>query len=97
VHAVLVAQATPWSLAKVTPAGLGVACTVQAEPFQRSASVSIVEPVRAVPTAVQAVGEVHDTAFRTPFEVEGNGTDWIAQVVPFHASTSIRRLALLLK
>jgi hypothetical protein len=39
---------------------------------------------------VQAVAEVHDTAFRNPLVVAGLGTERSDQRVPFQASASIR-------
>jgi len=44
---------------------------------------------------VHAVGAVHDTAFRTPLDVDGPVTPWIVQLVPFHPSASILRCPLL--
>src|ERR1039458_9432728 len=69
----------------------------QALPFQRSATAST--PPGALsenPTAVQAFGEVHDTALRfPPVEPLGVGMAWTRQLVPFHASArfTLRRAA----
>jgi hypothetical protein len=53
------------SALSVTPMGLGVAWTDQVVPSQRSAMVpSPPEPTLTGPTAVQAVGEVHDTSVK---------------------------------
>jgi hypothetical protein len=48
-----------------------------------------------LPTAVQAVEVVHETALSRWLVDDGSAVDWIVQVVPFHASASVRwRLAV---
>jgi hypothetical protein len=66
IHAVAEVHDTPASFVTIAPAGLGVACTVQAAPFHTSASVtSCLKVLVNHPAAVQAVAEVHDTLPRT--------------------------------
>jgi hypothetical protein len=57
---------------------------VQAVPSQRSANGL---PITPYPTAMQAVGEMHDTPDRTLWPATV-GVGWMAQVVPFHRSTN---------
>jgi hypothetical protein len=56
----------------MAPAGAGVGCNVQWEPFQRSASARVL-PVRLVtlPTAVHAVTEGHETPNSRPARAPG--------------------------
>jgi hypothetical protein len=90
------AHETASNVAFAEPVGFGVLCTVQAAPSHRSASVTFTEPGPSkLPTAVQAVGEVQDTAFRTPLVFDGSGTDRLVHLLPFHDSASIRRLPAL--
>src|SRR6516164_1902084 len=71
------------------PVGLGVVWIDHAVPFQRSASVTVVVLVEVLPTAVQALADVHDTPPRTTDDPPaGVGVCWIDHVVPFHRSAS---------
>jgi hypothetical protein len=46
-----------------------------------------------IPTAVQAVAEVHDTPLRAELTLPlGLGVAWTAQDVPFHRSASVASL-----
>ena len=65
----------------------------QVAPFQRSAKFTWPELALYWPTAVQAVGVVHDTDCRTLSEVlAGLGVGWIVQVVPFQRSAKVSSL-----
>ena len=82
---------TPTSRLRVAPAGLGVRWIAQLLPFHRSASVAST-PARFVndPTAVQDLGDVHDTPSRLLLVAPaGFGVRWIDQLVPFHRSASV--------
>lgn len=59
----------------VAPLGFGVAFIAQAVPFQLSASVTSLtgEPVIRVPTAMQLLAAVHDTALRVAWLVAAAG------------------------
>jgi hypothetical protein len=71
-----------------TPTGLGIVCTVQLVPFQRSASAPPLVPAEE-PIAVHAFADVHDTPNRElAGAVGGTEVVWI-QLVPFHASANI--------
>ena len=98
-HEVADGHDTPWRMALVDPAGFWVPWTVQLAPFQRSASVTSPEPpLRKLPTAVHAVEEVQDTAFKNPVVFDGVDIGCTAQLVPFHPSASILVVdALLMK
>jgi hypothetical protein len=68
----------------------------QVVPFQASARVPS-ELVTELPTAVQAVGEMHDTPERElDVAPVGLGVDWIDQVVPFQASARVTVVPALL-
>lgn len=68
---------------------MGVRSTVHFVPFHRSASVTTVFGTPDVPTAVHALGEVHDTPSRLVVtEGVGSGVDWIVYSLPFHLSAS---------
>src|ERR1700730_2292988 len=92
VQAVAVLHDTPFRKLLTAPAGLGVGWIFQLLPFQRSASVTRVpEPLPESPTAVQAVAAVHDTPIRKlPVAPVGLGVGWIAQLLPFQRSASVR-------
>jgi hypothetical protein len=92
-------QDTALSTMSVAPAGFGVTWVAQVVPFHTSTSVTL-ELCRLLPlnpTAVQAVAELHDTAFswlaRAP---EALGIDWTAHAVPFQSSAKATTLPLLL-
>jgi len=85
VHAVDDRHTTRFSELNTAPVGLGVAWIDQEVPFQRSANVVRLERVLPVlPTAVHAVGDVHETPVRK-LEVApaGLGVATIAHFVPF--------------
>lgn len=71
--------------------GLGVFWIFQWTPFHTSARVvSTNELCRKDPTAVQEVGDVHDTLYRLlPPIFMGLGTCWIVHVFPSHASEKL--------
>jgi hypothetical protein len=71
---------SPW-----VPGGVGVDWTVHVVPSHRSASSS---PEAVPPTAVHALGEVHETAFRAPGLAEV-GVGWMRQAVPSHRSVIV--------
>jgi len=72
-------------------APFGVVWIVHEDPFQRSASVLYtLLAFPTDPTAVHAVGEVHDTSPRYDWvDPTGEGADWMAHLDPFHCSTNI--------
>jgi hypothetical protein len=89
VHAVAAVQETPLR-ALALLLGFGVVCIDQPVPFQRSANV-VLEGVFALiaPTAVQALGDEHDTAENSALWASwGFGGLRSDQVVPFQVSTS---------
>ena len=92
-HAVLVlveAQETLASPLAVLPAGTAACCVLHVVPFQRSASGTVLVPLKNEPTAVQAFGAVHDTPCRAGSEPPGGmGVFWMVQVVPFQASAQV--------
>src|SRR5262249_15992966 len=75
-------------------AGLGVGSGRQVLPFHHSANVGPPGPgLKSVPVAVQARGDVQDTASNTPPGSPcGNGTARTCQAVPFRDSASGRAL-----
>ena len=82
---------TPTSRLRVAPAGFGVRWIDQLLPFHRSASVAS-PPPRFVndPTAVQDLGDAHDTPSRLLLVAPaGFGVRWIDQLLPFHRSASV--------
>ena len=67
-------QETPVSVLDWAPCGLGVRCTVQAEPFHASASVTPAPALSCrLPTATQALTDKHDTAVSRPCGTCGLG------------------------
>ena len=99
-QAVAALQDTAASPVPTDRPGLGVAWIRQLVPFQRSASdtVMLLPPdaprppgvlIVVAPTAVQAAGELQDTARNSlPVDPAGLGVAWMCQLVPFHASAS---------
>ncbi|MDQ6744435.1 MAG: hypothetical protein M3Z27_00200 [Actinomycetota bacterium] len=84
-------QDTPLRLTFVAPIGMGVLWIVQLVPSQPSIRgvVVLVVPLvlTEIPTAVQAVGEVQDTALRLLLELPiGMGALWALQLVPSQRS-----------
>src|SRR5215472_11783381 len=80
-------------------AGLGAGRMVHLFPFHRSAKDRTgpdwEEVVKYAPTAMQAVGEVQDTAGRKLATAPaGTGVGWMVQVEPFHRSARTRLLAV---
>jgi hypothetical protein len=70
----------PWA-----PAGVGMGCMAHRVPFHPSARF----PEAESPTAMQADGELHDTALRAaPGRV---GTGWMRHAVPFHRSAIVTK------
>jgi hypothetical protein len=83
-HAVADVHETPPRKAEGTLAptpGVGVVWIFQVPPCQNSASVA---SVPLYPTAVQAVADGHETAFRLP--PLGPGVVWVVQVLPSQCS-----------
>lgn len=90
-HALAPAHDTPLSCTAVAPEGSGMLWADQLVPFQRSATATLwpTAVLRAAPTAVHAVGDVHETPVSWTSEVfVGNGTGWIVHLVPFQPSAS---------
>src|SRR5689334_18072288 len=90
VQAAAVGQDTASSSLASDPAGPETGWMAQLVPFHRSAS-GVVAPVLpdSAPTAVQARAEAHETAKNPAWgKPAGAGTDWRAQLVPFHSSAS---------
>ena len=90
-------QETSVSEALWAPVGLGPVWILQVVPFQRSASAAV-EPVlkSEVPTAVQFVADVHETASNELSAPPlGLGVDCIAQLVPFQRSARVDSVALI--
>jgi hypothetical protein len=74
----------------VLPAGTTTFCGVHLVPFQRSASGTLLVPLKNEPTAVQAFGAVHESPCRAGSEPPaGMGAFWMVQFVPFHASAQV--------
>ena len=83
VQAVGDAHDTPFSSTLFAPDGKGVGWTDHLVPSQRSTRT---DPVPEIPTAVHAVGEVHETAHSVP---ESDGLRWTDQRVPSQLSTRV--------
>jgi hypothetical protein len=90
VHAVADVQDTLIRKLLAAPRGLGVGCTVQLVPFQRSARVTIAPPRSSSPTAVQALPVVHDTPFR--LLTAGRGVLRIVQLMPFQDAANVPKV-----
>lgn len=73
---------TPFSELPFAPAGLAVGCTIQLEPFHRSANVDwILSLCKGThPTAMQSVSDMQDTAARCPIGRRGVGAGSICQL-----------------
>ena len=85
VHAVAEVHDTPRRLLLGGPLGLGVVWIVQLVPSYRSANVPrLPMPGPVSPTAVHALADMQETAFRLP----PLGVVWIVQVLPSHRSAS---------
>src|SRR5664279_4557673 len=80
---------TPAGDTNAAPPRIAV-CISRLWPFQRSANVKAVSPLREKdPTAVQAVVDVHDTATSRPAVAPvGLAVVWIDQPTPSHRSAS---------
>ena len=90
VQALAVAHDTLINVGWFAPGGVGVVWIVQAAPFQRSASVDCVVIDVDVPTAVQAVLDVHDTPSNSLAAAPlGSGLVWTFQLVPFQRSARV--------
>jgi hypothetical protein len=77
------AQETPVRLLEKSPWGLGVRWTDHAVPFHDSARVTSAPAMsRRWPTAMQALGGMHDTAFSRPCGISGLGVGCTAQAAP---------------
>jgi hypothetical protein len=91
VQAVAELHDTPLRTLYVAPGELGLVWIDQLVPFHRSAKVTTL-PARLwkYPTAIQAVGDVHDTALSWPDVAPvGLGVGCIVQLVPFHRSANV--------
>jgi hypothetical protein len=81
---------TPSRAASVAPPGLGLVTIAQLVPFHCSTTVLKCEFVKLQPTAKQLVVVRQETLLRTDSSVPlGFGLVRIAQLVPFHRSTSV--------
>jgi hypothetical protein len=98
VHALGEVHDTPSSTAAIAPVGLGARWIVHFVPFHLSASGAATRGRPELPTAMHAVGEVHDTPLRELNAAGGFGVGWIVHFVPFHCSATVaatpRRLEL---
>ena len=75
------------------PDGFGVGWIDQLVPFQASARVVLPAPLFCIPTASQAVRELHDTATSEALvDPEGLTVDIRDQAVPFHRSARVAPL-----
>src|SRR3954470_2805019 len=76
-HAVAEVQDTPEKALSMVPA-CGTVCSSQLLPFHRAASANSVPVLSTkLPTAVQALGAVHDTSSNSPVtKSAGVGTFW---------------------
>jgi hypothetical protein len=89
-QAVAEVQDTPVSWVWTAADGLAVDWTDQLVPFHPSAKVTSREGPMNQPTAVQAVGDQHDTPFRWLYVAPvGLAVDSVDQLVPFQRSTNI--------
>jgi hypothetical protein len=78
---------TPLSVLFVPPVGMGTALGVHVAPSQCSARADWPAWEGEVPTALQALPDVHETASNEMFVTPvGLGTVWIVHVFPFHRS-----------
>jgi hypothetical protein len=91
VHAEAEVHETADRLLLVAPLGVGVVWVVQVLPSQNSASVA---PAPLFPTAVQAVADVHETAFRLP--PLGVGVVWVVHELPSPRTASVTAVPLLM-
>jgi len=92
-------QDTPFRKLCTAPAGLGVGRMVHFLPFHRSARDRAGPDwdavVKYAPVAMQADGEVQDTASRKLCTaLAGFGVGWMVQVVPFHRSARVLPFAV---
>jgi hypothetical protein len=72
------------------PLGLGVRMSFQVLPFQVSASVtSKPAPFLYCPTAMQALNDGHDTAFRVPIFTSAFGVLWIVHGLPRRGTSDV--------
>jgi hypothetical protein len=74
----------------LAPEGPGVVSMDQLVPFQRSASAAVTFGLKEVPTAMQFVADVQETAARKLFQPVALGVVWMDQLVPFQRSASVR-------
>jgi hypothetical protein len=96
-----------WLPGEICRLGVGVASIVHVLPFQRSANVAFLSAkfpgvlglaLSRAPTAVQAVGEAHDTPASSTSgnaPAGGVGVGWIVQTVPFQRSANVSSLPAL--
>ena len=94
VQALMDVHDTPLSRLLGAPAWLGVGWIDQLVPFQRSTRdrpAGRLDQVENVPTAVQALAEVHDTPLsELPMSSAGSATAWTDQLFPSQRSASGR-------
>lgn len=86
VQAVADVHDTPVKKLIGAPAGAGIDSTVQLVPSHLSAMTA---PALLFPTAVQALVEVQETAFRNAPGLLDVGVGWMLQLVPFQVSVSV--------
>jgi hypothetical protein len=93
VHAVAAVQETPLNRLLVAPDGVGTTTVAQLLPFHRSASARVgltAGLVAKLPTAVQALAELHDTPDSMLLVApDGFGVDWTAHLVPLQRSANV--------
>jgi hypothetical protein len=81
---------TPFRKLLAAPLGFGVVSSVHALPFQPSAIVVVPPASESYPTAVQTVGDGHDTELSELLVLPaGFGLDCTAHAAPFHISTNV--------
>ena len=86
VHATAEVHETPVRKLIGAPAGAGTGWTLQLAPFHLSAMTC---PTLLFPTALQAFGDVHETAFKNAPGLLEVGVGWMLQLVPFQRSVSV--------
>ncbi|HEU4703626.1 MAG TPA: hypothetical protein VFS37_14180 [Conexibacter sp.] len=75
VQAVEAVHETPYSLVSDAPEMFGEDLTLQLDPFHPTVSVCVVPPLTKLPTAMQALEEVHETSVSSPAVAPtGSGT-----------------------
>src|SRR5215469_4390705 len=85
-HHLLVTHETPYSCVNVDPGGMGALCIVQLAPCQ----CSMRNCLSSFPTAMQSVGDEHETDWRALNETDvSGGVGVISQRLPRRTSASV--------